>query len=516
MVEQSKDGVFFDSLNSIERFHYFDSGSRFPNRILCRLLVRQPIDPSYGKQACFYLAQRHPILNCSIEKKGRRYIWKSYPDRYQVQSQTNDQSQDPHISLANGETVEFVDTKWFFFQNLQNRPDQLPDFHDRLTAAGHFQPFMLIRQWPEGQPEQVESRHVNTTIVSKQVCSEIWLSIHHAYCDGGGGVAIINDWIQIYDNLRFHRQPNEGLTCIDQKRFAKRNHLGLGSWKFLRKLPFQPVGLFGATKFIFRKTASLGQRNQSLIEARCHSQNAMSPSANINRSAITSVWLDADNLRKLEADSAQKNINLNAILVAELMTTLEAWRLNWIPKASANHWQRIILPINIRDIADRRLPAANRSSIVQIDRRQIANQDQSKLVRSIQREVGVIIDWKLDRMFLSFMKIIGLSNRLLRHVAQNKKHRGIAVFTNLGQPFRKLEKRVNSAVQNPASTGYPNQPLDPVEIDFLAPLRHGTSLNFTVAKFKNRLRMTLHYDPIVVSAEQADELVTAFRDSLKV
>jgi hypothetical protein len=515
MSDQSQGARFvFAKLNSIERFHYFDSSDRFPNRITCRLLVNQSIDLLPARQACYWLGERHPVLKCSIEKQWGKLVWLADPDRYGRLDQQglprpvprplageNSQSGDPSSQTGvetkrpgQGEWERGEERPWFFAEALEGSPAAFPDFPEYYQRAGSFTPFILIRQWDQA-PGSADSAK-----------AEIWLSIHHTYCDGGGGVAIINDWIQIYENLLSGRSPTEGLPAIDPARFSQRNQLGLLSWKFLKNLPFQCVGLFGASKFIFRSNATLEG-----LSPDSNSDDAIPHSSQ----AIASCWLSETDWQALEKDAQQQDYNLNARFVAELFVALHKWRSALIPKADSRQWLRIILPINIRSIGDRRLSAANRSSIVQIDRRRLRSSVDRALVRSIQREVGVIIQWKLDRMFLIFMKVIGLSSHLLKNAAQNKKHRGLAVFTNLGQPFRRLDKR--DARTHPGSSRDSGEEcrLQPLEIDFLAPLRHGTSLNFTVARFGNRLRVTLHYDPQVIPADQAIELSEAFRDQLQ-
>jgi len=498
---------FFAPLNSIERFHYFDSSDRFPNRIMCRLLVNQAIDPVAGKQACFWLGERHPVLKCSIEKRGGKLVWMCDPDRYRWFDQSNVERSGSASMRSADATAVPADRPWFFSEQLERPPDGLPDFSSYYRRAGNLTPLMLIRQWSQQPPP---STAVGDSPLRQQpqpsLMAEIWLSIHHAYCDGGGGVAIINDWIQIYENIKSNRAPTEGMSSIDHSRFRHRNNLGLLSWKFLRKLPFQLVGLFGAAKFIFRSSATLD------------GLNPQSPSSLPNQQpsqAIASGWLSETDLANLEKDAQQQNYNFNARLVAELFVALERWRLVQIPAASPYHWQRIILPINVRDIGDRRLSAANKSSIVQIDRRRVGGETNPSMVQSIQREIGVIIQWKLDRMFLVFIKVIGLFPSLLRHVAQNKKHRGIAVFTNLGQPFRRLDKRNHRRNHELDRNEEHDCQVQPIEIDFLAPLRHGTSLNFTLARYDSRLRVTLHYDPAVIQQQQATALSEMFLKQLQ-
>ena len=164
--------------------------------------------------------------------------------------------------------------------------------------------------------------------------------------------------------------------------------------------------------------------------------------------------------------------------------------------------------MNIREFSDRHLPSVNRTSIVQIDRRSLAKLADFDLFRSIDREINIIRQWQLDRIFLIAIRGLAVFQPLIRRVAQTKKHRGMAVFTNLGQPFRRRER---AQLKNPG-----DQRLTPLEIDFLGPLRFGTPLNIAVARYQNRLRVTIHYDSAVVTLAEANDLLREYLFALRV
>ncbi len=49
-----------------------------------------------------------------------------------------------------------------------------------------------------------------------------------------------------------------------------------------------------------------------------------------------------------------------------------------------------------------------------------------------------------------------------------------------------------------------------LEFDFMGPIRHGTPFNFSVARFRKSLRITLHYDASVVDSGEAEELLRIY------
>jgi hypothetical protein len=472
------------ALTSIERLYFFDSSNSFPNRITCRLMVDQAIDPAAAKEACYWVALRHPVLGCTIERIGRKLCWVQDPAVF-----TNRIPADAPTSPF--ETNQ--SSHWFQFQNFDSEPDTSPNFLELLSARDFYRPCMVIRQWPQWPG-------IASSNPPQNLVSEVWFSTHHCFFDGAGGIQIMSDWVQIYENLISGHEPNEGLPEIDHQRFNFRNRLGLSRWKFLRMLPFQAIGLFGAAKFVLRRSIQGPQRGLNPGDL---DQVPVGPS-------MVGAWLSADELLAVEQWSQAGNFNSNAKFLGDLFGTLQTWHLNQNQAADPGEWIRIILPINLREIGDRRMSAANRSSLIQMDRRNLHAVTKVDLYRSIQREIGIVLRFQLDRMFLSMIRLIGINERILKRVVRNQKPRGIAAFTNLGRPFRRIERRLN--INN---SGNQQGLLNIREFDFLAPLRYGTPLNFSLAQFHGRLRLTLHYDASVFSGIEADRLLRDYLDAIR-
>ena len=194
-------------------------------------------------------------------------------------------------------------------------------------------------------------------------------------------------------------------------------------------------------------------------------------------------------------------MSLNSILLCDLFRAIHQWRIIGQQDVSEKDWLRIILPISLRGFKDRKSAIANRTSLVQIDRRELGSTSREALASSIDREITLIRRWKLDRIFLIFVRLMSLFESNLRKAAKNRKSRGVAVFTNLGRPLRKMERF-------PADESEPLNRL--LEFDFVGPIRYGTPLNFSVARFRKSLRITLHYDASIVQRGDARELLRTY------
>lgn len=455
-------------LNSIEQFHYFDSQPQFPNLIAARLSFDSDINESRAREAWQIIGQRQPLFNSTVVPRNGRLIWEKQPD-----------SESDKSSNKSNNVI---------FEELETAPQSWPIFN-RFSRFDCLGPFLLVRRWPTSG----QNKH-----------TEAWFISHHAVCDGAAAVAGINEWLMVYENLSNGVDPCQNLPRLSLHRFQQRNCLGLNRWKFLKNLPFQAIGMYGAAKFLFRRHA--------VLKAQSFQANGFDSSASERPDfpAIIGDWLPPETCRRLESASQQFAVSLNTCLLGVLFGTLERWHDSIGLPTKRAAWLRIILPMNLRELAHRRLPAANRTSLVQIDRRgvpEIGSPSSAAFLKSLQREISIIQRWQLDRMFLIAIRGLSVFPGLLRRVAQNQKPRGIAVFTNLGQPLRWHEKRL---ARNQETTA-----LIPTEIDFCGPLRPGTSLNFSLARYQNRLRISLHFEPSVVSRAQAAELLKEYLNALE-
>ncbi len=450
-------------LTSIETFHWFDQSPAFPNYIFSRLDFDVEIDADLARSAWETIIVRHPLGQVVPERtRSGRLVWTQ---------------RDESGLLERCFTVA-----------ASGRPGsgevQFPA-PDHLTA-----PQLCLQTWME----------------SSQPRSRLTFCIHHAICDGLGGIYAVNEWLIAYNNLLAGREPDAGLRQIEPQRIHRRNELGMKKWAYWKHLPKQPVALFGASKFVFRKTASLVDHQDD------PPADSSSPS---HRSKLIGVWMSEPETEQIYQQANRWGITSNHLLLGNLFRTLGNFRHRHQTGKQRiktdREWMRVILPISIRNHADRRFPVSNRTSLVQIDRRWPGEKLEQHFLKMLQREVNIINRWQLDRTFLIAINAIAISHRLLQRVASNPKPRGLAVFTDLGQPWRLATKAERRSSDNHDQSP---TPVLPYEFDLAGPIRQGTPLNFSFARHQDRLRISLHYDQQVIADEDAHWLLGDFRDGL--
>lgn len=393
----------------------------------------------------------------------------------------------------------------------------------QLAAARHVWGAAVVRQrrgtlyWEElsgNQPELVWQANGNwhyqrldlrTGPVCRLVVQElsagalITFQVHHAVVDGLGGLQFLRDWLVVYDNLAEGREPTAGLPPVDPYRIRGRNRLGLWKPSFWLRFWRPAIGVFGAAKFIGRRFASLAEAS----EVRGERDSAFPTTQTVE-------W-DEIELRQLRAFIRNQRLSLNDWLLATLFGALNEWQSSEYGMPLEG-WSRVIVPINLRTADDRELPAANRASLVQIDRRPAAESNPLELARGIHFELSLIRDWQLDRMFPAIVRILSLSNRALQRAVARQKKRATAMLTNLGKPLWRLGL--------PALAGGQIQSGGLVleRIEVVGPIRFGMPISCAVLEYAGKLTMSIHYDARVISSGAAARLaalVKARATSLK-
>jgi len=413
-------------LTSIERYHWLDDRPSHPNHIGCRLVFDGRLDRAAWEAAMRLVAARHPLIASTLIKRGRRLAWQPY------------QPGDP------------IRLEW-------NELDDAAPFPEPV--------FRYLNLTSEPAYRVVVAQGQRTT--------RVWIELHHAVTDGIGGAQCLDDLLTAYTALLDNPQAAPGWRKLDPASLARRNRLGLASRQFLRWLPMQPIAALGATKFLARRVAPIEP-------AVPDDQPPQSDST------ILSAWVPEETVASLYDRALKSQATVNDLLLAHFFVALDEWmaaRGNGRP----DDWLRLMIPINIRTMRDRRMPAANRATIVQLDRRRDGLSDFSDLVWGIHYELGNILRWNLDRTFLIIMRTLGAVPGQMARIVKRPACRATAVVSNLGAalersklPISGNDRRVGNLVLR--------------EFDLVLPLRPLTQVAIAVAQWAGRLRLTMHYD----------------------
>jgi hypothetical protein len=334
-------------------------------------------------------------------------------------------------------------------------------------------------------------RGVRLWVLEGNDATDVVVQVHHACADGLGGFNFVRDVVAAYA-MEQRAAKRGALRRLDEERLRVRGEFGLTNRKLLGMAMRQAKGLFGAAQFFFRKATPLLPHEP------------FDPESPLPREypAACSVEFDEYESAAYAVAATQSKATTNDLLCRDLFLALGDWRAHW-HRGSPKDWLRLSVPVNLRTIGDRRLPAANVVSLVFLDRREPQFADPAKLLKSIHDEMQLIKD---NQLGLTFVLSLRLFKRLpggLKNTARADRCASTCLITNVGDVFAKTpvpDRDGRLVAGDLVLEGY----------ECLAPLRPLTAAAFTLFRYCGRQCISLHYDPRVLTAEQAQDLLDKY------
>ena len=433
-------------VTSIERYHLYDGSDQNPNVIGCELVVSGDIDQDLANRALRETATRHPLTFSTLV--NNRW-WVADP---------------ASVALIQWEIV---------------------------TEGGN-------------DGEQADYRQIDPAVspvrfLWKQLGDTVRLSFraHHACLDGGGGLQFVLDWLLTYNRL-FHdiEKPRSRETHPDL--LHRRNHLRLLQKSFLGKLWLQPVALFGATKFLFRKVVPIDWSADKPNDSSRNDGQRTSDQSPLDFRLVEQS-LDQQSVERLKQRAGELQVTLNELILHAVYMAIHDYRVHE-GLHSKGEWVRMVIPISIRDFADRRLPATNRATIVQVDRNNRHFSDPKGLIGGLSRELGCIKQWNLEKTFLLAIRCFSVIPGFIRRSAEKDVCRATSVLTNLGAPLERMKL--------PREDGKVRSGNICVEdVGLIVPLRSQTPIGFAVLRYAEQQKFCLHFDPAQIEQKAAEQIM---------
>jgi hypothetical protein len=320
--------------------------------------------------------------------------------------------------------------------------------------------------------------------------TDLTLQAHHACCDGLGVFLFAEDLLMSYAVAR-GLMPVESLRPIQPEDLRTRGRFGLTTAPLLKVLSRQLFGLAGARQFLMRTS-------EPLVWHAARPDDAPLPS---NYPASWTRQLDEAQTAGLLATARTLGVTLNDLLARELFLCLARWQQRY--GHGRQGWLRLCVPMSLRTAAQDRLPAANSVGMLFLDRRPRDAAAPEQLLASIHKEMQLL---KRMQLGWTFVLSLGLCQWLpggLQRRCRNPRCMSTAVFSNLGVLFAHCPL---ADAQGRVRLGE----LTLEHMDLLTPWRPLTCATFTAWSYAKRLSFTLHYDPRVLAADEAGELLDHF------
>ena len=229
-------------------------------------------------------------------------------------------------------------------------------------------------------------------------------------------------------------------------------------------------------------------------------RTATSPPANYP--ATRSARLEPDEYSALRAVAARREVSSNDLLIHALFLALADWQSR-NGEGHSEAWRRIWIPVNLRTLAQRRLPAANITSIVFLDRHSRDLAEPDRLMAGIHREMQAVKDLRIGMFLVNSMRVLKFVTGSVRAMVRDDRCAATCVLSNMGAPFAHAQtaKRDGRILLGEAVLE---------DVEMIAPLRPYTCANLCVFEYAGRLWFTLHYDPRPLTEAQAEDLLQTF------
>ena len=448
----------------MEKFHLAADSEEFPNTIFCRIRFTGELDEAIARDAIVRMLKRHLLNRKTLQGNGRSLSW-------QLSAHSNATSIDDQLSnvltwTQDVDPATLADDSFSPSLPTSSKNGVVPQIEVNVEHGLHYWVFVGAGQ---------------TTILT---------GMHHATGDGGGGIQLLSDFLQMYDNLHGERDWDFGLRKLDYALLKGRGRIGFFRWSYLKHLWKQPIAAFGLVKFLLNKFQTFKPHDRSL-----------SPTTNFP--GIVGLWIDEADAKAVQSFADDQQLRVNSVVMAAVFQACQKW-LKAADEDQDVGWIRMLLPISYRSKSDLRLPATNKTTIVQIDRRLEQMQNQKTFLHYLNREIDIVIGWQFDKIFLMAMNLIAMLPGRLTRVAQDPKAKGTIVFTNLGEPFRLKKVKKQNCIGN----------LQWQDFDFVGPIRPQMPVNFTLQRHQQRYRLSLHFDRRVLSEETAAKFLTSIQREL--
>lgn len=426
-----------------EEYMLTDDRPAYPMNVFSRLRFTGHLDRTTLETALRDSVARHPLLHALVREAGRnRFEW-------------IDGSHVPH-------QVHWSDA------SAGESPPQIP--------------WLDLRQEPG----------VRLWVIDDRQGSELLVQVHHACADGIGAFAWLTDLFRAYASLLGTVEGRKRSRAPDPELLRKRGSSGLTRREKLRILGSY-VRLVPSVFRTVRHPPQPLLSDPPDLGASC-------PAAEFP--ASHTVSLEPEEFAALKAVAARHQLGLDGLLARDLFLAMGEWQSRHAPNLR-DGWRRIWVPINLRTMAHRWLPAANLIGTLFLDRHQDRLADPRALLESLRREMELVRTRRTDHMLLFSMRMMKTLTGTVRAFTPPDRCTATCILTYLGSPFGglRLPRDQGRVVLGGAV-------LEKAEM--LGPLRPRTHGSFDVFEYCDKMWITLHYDPRPMSRLRADDLSATY------
>jgi len=350
------------------------------------------------------------------------------------------------------------------------------------------------------------------------------LLVHHACADGVGTLQFVRDLLVAYSvrAVSDMAAPAPVRLAAEKLRIRDRFDVTLpepvSPWAIVKSTVTE------AAKFFSRRPTPLAVSPESRSLAngapadaahvgtkpqRGHHDAARSPRAELAASVsgvpdVCSCTFSAAETTALYAAAARHDATLNDVLLRDAFVVAADWNAAHEP-TMRGRWLRINMPINLRMLEHRRMPAANAMSFAFLTRRGSDCTDPQGLLRGIRQETKAIKYWSLGLLFLDGLRFSLRVPGLAKFSTRRRRCLASLVLSNFGDVARYFPA---SLVTNDRRIQAANVVLE--SLTGAPPIRPLTRASLLVSRYAGQLIVSVRCDPRCFTAGAARALLARY------
>lgn len=332
--------------------------------------------------------------------------------------------------------------------------------------------------------------------------SRLFLYIHHACCDGIGGIQVLGELLARYGQKTAAPDAKQPVFDIPkQELLLERDNYDSGEATVARHKKSLKKTIGKIARLLLRKPVLLSPSIVSLQSAvPCDKESAP---------AIVEAVISKTSHRKLRAVAATYDVSVNDLFIGQFLLHIRRWNSR-AKQSNGKSWIRLSIPVSMRTKVHEEMPVANVVSYEFVTRRQHECDDIDSLLKSIHQKTSDAVNNREGIVCLKIFKSLRKFPRGMRMFLGLKSCLSTAVIANIGDVRRRFSGRF------PLSDGKWIAGNVLVErITGVAPVRPNTRAAVSIGEYAGELSISLRTDATVINFADTHRFLNEFVEDLE-
>ena len=336
------------------------------------------------------------------------------------------------------------------------------------------------------------------------------MQVHHACTDGTGVYRFLGDVLAIYaaqtDGVP-GSSPDLGDLDVRLLRQRRTRFADLAVHSSTRQFLWH--GIRQTVDIFARRIRPLAIPSAAKSSAAKSSAAKSSASPRTPFPGIVHYRFGQSEHKQLRAVAAEHGGMLNDLLMAELFCTIRHWNEEH-GQSSLGDQLRIMMPSDLREQQDYRMPATNMTAYTFMTRRAAHCDDFAGLMKSVREQTARIKHDQLGRSFMDTVLFASYGQGILRYLLSRDRCISTAILSNIGDPTKRftstLPRRKGKIVAG-------NLILD--DVTGVPPMRTKSRATIAVFSYLRTLTLSLRCDPYHFDQRQSQAFLDLYGDRLR-